>query len=540
MVVGTARYLAPEQVDGRDVDERVDIYSLGLVLYEMLCGKAPFEADTDIATAVARLTTPPRPIRLECPAVPPGSSTSSTARSPRTRPTAGRARCRSATRWHRSAPTPTARRRGRPDDAGPAPAPATPRSRPRRPPAAARAGRAPRASPLHPGPGRPLDRGLRDRGVRRLSRATGRSTTSRRPTPRRRPRWSGRSRSSASRTTTPRATGTRARDQVEAVRDDNPATMWSTELYKDRDVGGLKSGVGLVIDLGAPKKIERRRGLTSPDSDWSAQVYASDTVPPTPRRLGAAALQRPGLGHGRAARADPSRRRPATCCSGSRTCRRAGPTGCAWPRSASLAPPDPLRTRDDATLAQLAAAGDRDALDVLLDRHVDRVHAICRRILGNPDDALDASQEALIAVARSIHRFDGRVGVHHLALPRRDQRRARRAAAPPAAGRRPGRDAARAGEPAAPAPGPRPRATARHRRRARPDPRGFPGRGRAARPLRPRLRPDRRGARACRPGTVRSRIARGRAALAVELGPTHGSRRTGNRRPAQRPTEHQP
>ena len=61
MVVGTARYLAPEQVDGRDVDERVDIYSLGLVLYEMLCGKAPFEADTDIATAVARLTSPPRP-----------------------------------------------------------------------------------------------------------------------------------------------------------------------------------------------------------------------------------------------------------------------------------------------------------------------------------------------------------------------------------------------------------------------------------------------------------------------------------------------
>ncbi len=72
MVVGTARYLAPEQVDGRVVDERVDIYSLGLVLYEMLCGKAPFEADTDIATAVARLTAPPRPISLECPAVSPG------------------------------------------------------------------------------------------------------------------------------------------------------------------------------------------------------------------------------------------------------------------------------------------------------------------------------------------------------------------------------------------------------------------------------------------------------------------------------------
>ena len=73
-----------------------------------------------------------------------------------------------------------------------------------------------------------------------------------------------------------------------------------------------------------------------------------------------------------------------------------------------MAPPDPLQSRDDTTLARLAAVGDRAALDVLLDRHVDRVHAICRRIIGDPQDALDASQEALIAVARSIHRFDGR------------------------------------------------------------------------------------------------------------------------------------
>jgi RNA polymerase sigma-70 factor (ECF subfamily) len=73
-----------------------------------------------------------------------------------------------------------------------------------------------------------------------------------------------------------------------------------------------------------------------------------------------------------------------------------------------LAPADPLRSRDDATLARLATAGDRDALDALLDRHVDRVHAICRRIVGHPEDALDATQEALIAVARAIDRFDGR------------------------------------------------------------------------------------------------------------------------------------
>jgi len=63
---------------------------------------------------------------------------------------------------------------------------------------------------------------------------------------------------------------------------------------------------------------------------------------------------------------------------------------------------------DDKTLARLAAGGDRRALETLLDRHADRVHAICRRVVGDPDDALDATQEAMIAVARGVSRFDGR------------------------------------------------------------------------------------------------------------------------------------
>jgi len=68
------------------------------------------------------------------------------------------------------------------------------------------------------------------------------------------------------------------------------------------------------------------------------------------------------------------------------------------------------RARDDSdkTLVERASAGNREALDVLLDRHADRVHAICRRIVLDEQDALDATQEALIAVARGITRFDGR------------------------------------------------------------------------------------------------------------------------------------
>jgi RNA polymerase sigma-70 factor (ECF subfamily) len=62
----------------------------------------------------------------------------------------------------------------------------------------------------------------------------------------------------------------------------------------------------------------------------------------------------------------------------------------------------------DRRLAQAAAQGDRTALDVLLARHVDRVHAVCRRVLGNEQDALDATQEALIAITRGIGSFDGR------------------------------------------------------------------------------------------------------------------------------------
>ena len=62
---------------------------------------------------------------------------------------------------------------------------------------------------------------------------------------------------------------------------------------------------------------------------------------------------------------------------------------------------------DDA-LAEAARNGDRTALDTLLRRHVNFVHAVCRRLAGNDADADDATQEALLAIARGIRRFDGR------------------------------------------------------------------------------------------------------------------------------------
>ena len=67
-----------------------------------------------------------------------------------------------------------------------------------------------------------------------------------------------------------------------------------------------------------------------------------------------------------------------------------------------------LDSLPDAELADLAASGDRRALERLLHRHADRIVAICRRVLNSPDDAQDAAQEAMIAVSRGIANFDGR------------------------------------------------------------------------------------------------------------------------------------
>ena len=69
-VVGTIHYTAPEQIEGREVTARSDVYSLGCVLYHCLTGRMPYERETDVAVIYAHLSEdPPKPsvVRPELP-----------------------------------------------------------------------------------------------------------------------------------------------------------------------------------------------------------------------------------------------------------------------------------------------------------------------------------------------------------------------------------------------------------------------------------------------------------------------------------------
>jgi serine/threonine protein kinase/tetratricopeptide (TPR) repeat protein len=63
VIIGTPEYMSPEQVEGKEADQRSDIYSLGIILYEMLTGQVPFEGDTPLSIAVKhKIESPKDPV----------------------------------------------------------------------------------------------------------------------------------------------------------------------------------------------------------------------------------------------------------------------------------------------------------------------------------------------------------------------------------------------------------------------------------------------------------------------------------------------
>jgi serine/threonine-protein kinase len=67
--LGSPKYIAPEQVNERRVDARTDVYALGVIGYECLCGRVPFEGETNLETILAHCNSPVKPMALRSPGV---------------------------------------------------------------------------------------------------------------------------------------------------------------------------------------------------------------------------------------------------------------------------------------------------------------------------------------------------------------------------------------------------------------------------------------------------------------------------------------
>ncbi len=287
-MLGSVKYLSPEQVEGSPVDGRSDVYSLGVVLYETLTGQVPFIADTPAATALARLhTVPVRPhqVRPGIPLALDDVVMKALAREPDHR-FASSAELEAALLATRGAPLHVD-----PDITEVSP----------RPTPAARAVPPPRAPdrPDGPRPGRPTGPPAPSRrgwgaalvvlvmvavalivaAVLVLRTNTGKELADQVTHPTGTDVTAAPAKFTSARAFDPLGDLDEDGSHTANAIDGDPTTYWHTEYYTDRKFSSnaKKTGVGLVVGTDQAQALHKLT-VTSPTQDWASQIFVSDQL----------------------------------------------------------------------------------------------------------------------------------------------------------------------------------------------------------------------------------------------------------------------